>query len=373
MSERAALRVIDDAVVISPAPRHAWDTVLATDPNATPSQSPRWLDAMCAQSSWRDASRLYITGDGRHVVMPLVAHGVGKAVSRCSPRPGWAFGGAIAPGGVSATDVAMVLHDLERLSSARTYVRPNPLSADAWHVPAAGWTRTPRCTHVVDLRRSIDAVWDGVHPRTRKRIDSARTSGVRIESRRCGDLLSVYFDVLTAAQQHWAAAQHEPLWLARFRSRVRDSRARWTRIAANFIDDFVVSVAWCGDRPAAAAITLHGTNAHGVRFASDRAVGNGNGAGASHLLAWSIVEGAVESGAGHLNLGESANEGAADFKRFLGAVPVPFEELTRERVPIAPVVDGVRDLVKTTIGFRDPDVARGWEASLDELWAGDFA
>ena len=371
MSERAALRVIDDAAVISPAPRHVWESVFAADPDATPSQSPRWLDAMCAQSSWRDASRLYVSPSGRHVVMPLVAQGVGKAVTRCSPRPGWAFGGALAPGGVTAADAALVLQDLEQLGGVRTYIRPNPLGACAWHAHDDGWTRIPHCAHVLALEAGRDAVWDGVHPSTRRRIETARTNGVRIETRTCGDLLPEFFDVLSAAQQHWAAAQHEPLWLTRVRSRAHDSKTRWIRVAANFGDEFVVSVAWFGEQPAAAAITLHGTNAHGVRMAMNRAVGSTSGA--SHLLAWSIVEGAIASGARHLNLGESANAGAADFKRFLGAVPLPFDELTRERVPITPMVDSVRGLVKKTIGFRDPDVARGLDASLDELWAGDFA
>ena len=58
--------------VISPAPRDVWDRLVASDPNSLPSQTGRWLDAVCSVSGLEDASRLYQARDGRLLVLPLV-------------------------------------------------------------------------------------------------------------------------------------------------------------------------------------------------------------------------------------------------------------------------------------------------------------
>ena len=67
--------------VVSPAPRSAWRELVAADPQAMPTQSPEWLDALCADGRYVDASRLYRTADGGSALLPLVRRA--GAASRC--------------------------------------------------------------------------------------------------------------------------------------------------------------------------------------------------------------------------------------------------------------------------------------------------
>src|SRR6185295_9127208 len=55
----------------SPAPRGAWDDVLAADPFALVTQSPEWLAGHCALGGYEDASLLFERADGRRVVLPM--------------------------------------------------------------------------------------------------------------------------------------------------------------------------------------------------------------------------------------------------------------------------------------------------------------
>ena len=57
--------------VVSPAPRAAWDAVLASDPGATALQTPEYFAAVLSGTGGRDASRLYILPEGRRLVLPL--------------------------------------------------------------------------------------------------------------------------------------------------------------------------------------------------------------------------------------------------------------------------------------------------------------
>src|SRR3954454_18678829 len=94
--------------VVSPAPRAGWSAVVASDPDAMPSQTPAWMDAVTERSPWRDASRMYITESGRRVVFPITrVGGRGRFGALASPRRGWGYGGIVADGGVAPCDIAL--------------------------------------------------------------------------------------------------------------------------------------------------------------------------------------------------------------------------------------------------------------------------
>src|SRR3954463_13684532 len=113
--------------VVCPAPRADGDAARADDPDALPTQSPGWLDAVCASGTWADASRLYRAGDGRPVVLPMVRRkAAGPLGGEAPERPPWGFGGIAASGGVTAADVDLVLGDLGRRRVAWQGIRPNP-------------------------------------------------------------------------------------------------------------------------------------------------------------------------------------------------------------------------------------------------------
>ena len=59
--------------ITSPAPRTEWRRVLDGDPLAVATQTPEWLDCLCARTGRTDAGRLYELPGGRRGVLPLVA------------------------------------------------------------------------------------------------------------------------------------------------------------------------------------------------------------------------------------------------------------------------------------------------------------
>lgn len=345
---------MDGFGVISPAPRAVWDEVLAADPQSLPSQSPQWMHAICDSAVWRDASRCYTTESGRRAVLPLASIGSGATTAYASPRRGWGYGGLIAEGGVTPEDIAVASADMSRLRALKFHVRPNPLQAPMWEKFAPEMCRTRKEVHILDLRGGEDAAFEKLHKSAKKGIKAAERCGVRIESASGDQLLGIFFELTYAARAQWAGQQHEPVWLAQLRGRFRDSERKWKNIAKHFGPNLRVYVAWCDDRPAAAGIVLRGRNVHGARAAMDREVANRSGA--THALNWAVIKDACASGAQSFHMGESATKGAADFKRFLGAECVPFDEIDYERFPLSRANRATRSLVKKVVGFKEDDV-----------------
>ena len=58
--------------VSSPVARSVWLEVLRADPGATALQTPEYFDAVLLATGGGDVSRLYVLGDGRRLVLPLV-------------------------------------------------------------------------------------------------------------------------------------------------------------------------------------------------------------------------------------------------------------------------------------------------------------
>ncbi len=83
--------------MITPAPREEWRAALAGDARALPEHAPEWIDALCADGRYADASRYYVLDDGRTFVLPLVARrgllGLGGWL-QCFP-PSWGIGGLV--------------------------------------------------------------------------------------------------------------------------------------------------------------------------------------------------------------------------------------------------------------------------------------
>ena len=57
--------------VVTPAPRPLWRRLFDADTEALADHSPEWIDAMCDDGRYADASRLYELPDGRRFVLPL--------------------------------------------------------------------------------------------------------------------------------------------------------------------------------------------------------------------------------------------------------------------------------------------------------------
>ena len=341
--------------VVSPAPRAVWSSVVACDPDAMPSQTPEWMDAVTERSPWRDASRLYITEAGRRIVFPMTrAGGRGQFGALVSPRRGWGYGGVVADGGVRPCDLTLVSEDFAHIPEVRFRVRPNPLQSEMWERFLPQTARVRKSSHVVDLCGGANAVFDRFHRSAKKGIATAEKNDVRVETVVGVALLPVFFELARKSRRYWAERQHEPVWLAQTRGRFRDSEAKWQRTARCLGPQFEVTVAWHDHRPAAAAIVVNGPNAHGMRLAMDPELRH---LGAPHLLNWAVLQNACVGGARWFFMGESATLGAARFKEFLGARCYEYDEIDFERVPISRLNRVLRAAVKRAVGFKEHDSA----------------
>lgn len=343
-----------DTDVVTPAPRAVWESVLVEDPDALPTQQPAWTDAICAAGRGTDVSRLYRASNGRRVVLPMVRWRLGGPIGVEASMPThWGFGGVVADGGVTASDVRMVLDDLAARRIVRQGIRPNPRHGRLYAelAPARSVTIARRA-HVLDLAGGVDVVWKGFSDSRRRAVRKAERSGIEVECDATGRLLPEFFELYARSEARWAEQQHEPARLARFRSRFRDTLAKWQQIARHLDGGCRQWVARHDGRPVASIIVLFGANVHYTRGAMDKEL-----AGplrANDLLMWQAIQAACAIDAGSFHLGESGGSASlADYKERFGARPFAYPELRLERLPITRADHAARAVVKRAIGFRD--------------------
>lgn len=351
---RAVVVAIGDEI-----PRDMWGRMHAADPDAVPTQSTAWSQALRTATGHRDASRLYELSDGRLALLPLVRRSLftgGGAVLH-SPPVNWGFGGLIAPDGIDAALVTAVVDDLVALRAVRLHVRPNPLHAAYWRTATAGRTgvtAVPARAHVLDLDGGFEQVFaTRFKSAARTRSRRAERDGVVIETGHSPALVAEFHRLLTTSFRRWAEQQHEPGWLAAARGRARDPRAKFEAIAAALGDELQVRVARIDGRPAAATLVLRGgNNAHYTRGAIDPDVLGGSPA--TVLLQRAAIADACAAECRSMHLGETGwNAGLAQFKEQFGARPYEYEEYWIERLPLRPAGTAVKSAVKNAIGFRD--------------------
>jgi hypothetical protein len=340
--------------VASPAPRDVWSRLAAADPYALPSQTPEWTDAAVAAGHATDASRWYVTPDGRDLVLPMTRRLRGPLGLRSSFGEGWGFGGILAEGGPTPADIAFVLGDLRRDPALRTTLRINPLLANRWDAAAAGTILArPRTAHVLDLAGGADVVWNERYASDARRgVRRAERFGVEVESAVTPETLGIFYDMLLQSFERWARRSNEPAWMARYRGTRRDPLSKFEVLADRLGPAFRLYVARHEGRPAAAILVLVGANAHYTRGAMDASVGGK--VNANDLLQWTAIQDAIRSGCAAYHLGESRpGSSLARFKRKLGADAVPYAEYIVERLPLTRANGALRKAIKRAIGFRD--------------------
>jgi Acetyltransferase (GNAT) domain len=344
-----------DTEVTSPAPRALWQSAAAGDPDVLPTQMPSWTDAVCARGGFTDASRLYRTADDRRLVVPMVRRrATGPYGVEASMPTHWGFGGIIAEGGLAPADVRLVLTDLAARRVLRQGMRANPLHGRVYteNMPRGAVTIARRA-HVLDLSGGVDVVWKGMSSSRRKTIRKAERSGVEVECDTTGRLLPEFFDLYARSEARWAEQSHEPLALARFRTRFRDTIEKWQTISRRLDGGCRLWVARHEGRPVASIIVLFGVNVHHTRGAMDKELASP--VRANDLLFWHAIQAACAAGAESYHLGESGASGPlSDYKERFGARPYDYPELRLERLPITRADAVARSAVKRVIGFREP-------------------
>lgn len=352
MSSSTVAPSVQRLAVTSPAPRAVWREVLRTDRDALVTQSPEWVDALCTVGGYADASRLYEASDGRRLVLPMVRR---TRLPLLESMPSaWGFGGPLVDGALTADMLAAVVRDLTAQRVLRVHLRPNPLHAPVWEAAVgAGATVVPRRAHVLDLAGGYERVWqERFTSETRRQARRAERKGVVVECDTSGRLLPVFHQLLRQSFDRWAAQQHEPRALARYRGWRRDPLPKFEAIAKHLGAACQVWVAWHEGRPAATALVLVGANAHDTRGAMDKAVAGP--VGAATLLQVRAIEAACAAGCRTYQLGESGDaEGLDHYKGRFGAVGHPYAEYRLERLPLTAADRLLRTAVKRVIGFRD--------------------
>jgi hypothetical protein len=343
--------------VVSPAPRDVWQEQYESDPEALVTQSPAWLDGMCALGGWEDATRLYERPKGRLLVLPMVRRvglGSGRLALRSSYGEGWGMGGLLASRGITREDVDAVAQDLLLRAGLRTLIRPNPLLAGEWaaaEVPGAQVVR--RLAHVLDLEGGFDVVWSRRFAGgARRDVRRAERAGVVVERGSSAAHVDAFYELFDRSLERWANQQHEPVWLARWRGHRRDPVRKFHSLARSLGQAFGVWVARLDDRPVAAAIVLLGGNAHYTRGAMD--VARAGPARANYLIHFHAIREACEAGCRSYHFGETGGSSTlAFFKSRFGAEPYPYAEYRFERLPLTPIDRRLRAAVKRAIGIVD--------------------
>ena len=289
---------------VRPAPRRTWRELVAVDPDALPTQSPEWLDSLCADGRYVDASRCYELPDGRRALLPLVrrAHRTDRASTLASMPASWGFGGLLVEGGVTVEAVSAVVDDLVGQTALRVRLRPNPLHADVWAAAMAerrGVSTTPSCAHVLDLDGGFDTVWQQrFKATTRNQVRKAERMGVVVETDTTGRLLPELHALLRTSVDRWASRQHEPARWHSSGSRVGTPRPSCGRSPSTWAGPAGCRLPRFDGVAVAAILVLQGRNAHYTRGAMDEELASRTHA--NKLLHTVAIEAACEAGSGTL-------------------------------------------------------------------------
>lgn len=345
------------AHVTTPAPRDIWWELAGQDVDTLVSQTPAWLDCLCATGPYRDTSRCYEFVDGRRLVLPLVGrrHRPERLDAEQSWPADWGVGGPVAPGGVSAEEARAVLDDLAQRPALHVGVRFRPGDDDVWaRAASTGFRSEPHMIQVLGLDGGFDTVWNHrFHQGARRHVRRAERADIEVDVDRNGRLVPVFYDLYEQSILRWAEQQHEPRWLARWRRTRAFPQRRLGTVAARFGASCAIWTASRAGEPAAAIVVLrHGTHAKLWRAAMNRDLAHP--VRAVPLLYRLAIEEACTAGCQWFDMGESRpGSSLAAFKRSFGAEEFTSPRYYRERLPVSQAARGLRTAVKRVIRFQD--------------------
>jgi hypothetical protein len=345
--------------VTSPVPRTVWASLFRSDAGAVVSQSLAWRDAVFASGRYRDVSLLYEFPSGQQVVLPMAQQRqrpAWAAMAASWPRD-WGIGGPICQGGsIGAVEADAVLADLARRRTLATQIQLRPRISGAWLASAGTFqiSQFGRCCHLLDLAEGSGRVWrDRFRGTARTAIRKAERADLDVEVDRSGRLLPEFMYLYEKSLGRWAAMQHEPAWLTRWRAVRSTSPGVLSSVAKHFGPGCAIWVARSEGQPVAAIIVLScGRSTKYWRGAMDKDLAGPRRA--NELLHWRAIEEACHGGYRFYDMGLTRPASPlAAFKEKLGAVPHVTHALRAERLPVHDAERLSRNLVKRVIGFQD--------------------
>lgn len=343
--------------VTSPVPRNVWAALLRSDQGAVVTQSLAWRDAVFADRRYQDVSRLYEFASGRRIVLPLARRRRATnwtAVTASWPSVWGVCGPICQDGQVSAAEAAAVLADVARPATVAAEIQLREGAGDVWLGEARGYRVSERGCHVLDLAGGFSEVWSHRFRGTaRTAVRKAERSGLDVAVDRSGQAVGVFFDLYEKSINRWAAMQHEPVVLTRWRTIRATSPRMMAAVSRNFGKDCEIWVARANGAPAAAIVVLRsGSNAKYWRGAMDKELATP--ARANEYLHSLAIEEACRDGCRYYEMGQSRpGSPLAAFKEKLGATLRPGYTLRAERLPLDAVRRRTRDAAKSLIRFRD--------------------
>jgi hypothetical protein len=318
-----------------------WQDLVPAAASALPSQTPAWLDAVCAHGPWEDASRLYETRDGGALVLPLVRRTrlPRGLTSEFSMPPTWGAGGLLSAAPLRPEDVAAVVADLRTGRALRTTVRPDFEQTPLWTAAAraAGAEELPVVHHVLDLDGDFDRVWARSASSARRAVRKAEKEGVTVEPHHDRAAVLDFYRLYEGWVEHRARTRGVPLPVARRMGRAEEPLPRLLTLSESLGKGFTVWLARLDGVVVAAMITLvQGEVALAWRAASDRDVAGP--VRANDLLHRHAIEYATLGGCRYYDMGESGGvESLMRFKTRFGATPREFADYRFERLPVSAV------------------------------------
>jgi hypothetical protein len=339
-----------------PAPRDIWESVIQADANALVTQTPAWIDCICAAGGYKDASRFYeIPGRG-YFILPMVdtKHLPAVLGTLSSPPHAWGMGGVISSVPALESDISLICDDLVVDTHLRKMIRPNPLTQQAWKAARrANVMVINRAAHVLDLRSGIDQIWSNAFSsNTRRNIRKAETSNLEIKLDQQGKWVEVFYNLFQQSIDRWAEHQHEPSWLAHLRAQKRDPLQKFKLMFEHLGKGCRLWVAWHHNEPAAAILVLQGKNAQYTRGAMNKDLAGPTRA--NDLLHFLAIKDACNAGCHFYHMGETGeSESLARFKSRFGAELIGYDEYRIERLPLTKIDRSLRNTIKKLIGFKD--------------------
>ncbi|MFF3885512.1 lipid II:glycine glycyltransferase FemX [Streptomyces sp. NPDC001914] len=341
----------------SPAPREEWQRLVDGSDETLITQTPGWLDCICATDPYEDASRLYEFGDGGGIVVPLVRRRgwPARLIAQDAWPSEWGIGAPVTAETPDPKHVRAVFGDLARLPANRVSVRFGPDVDPAWlaAVPSA-FTTSSHTTYILDLDGGFDDVWrHRFKPPVRTAVRKSEKAGVDVEVDRTGRLVPDFYALYQHSIARWAQQQNEPLALARWRRRRIDPLSKFQNVAETFAESCAVWIATYQGQPAAAMMVLrHGPHAKYWRAGMVKELAHPSRA--PTLLHKLAIEDACAAGCRFYHMGDSVPDSSVSvFKERLGARGYPSFGCRREVLPLTSIDQLLRGAAKRLIGFKD--------------------
>jgi hypothetical protein len=337
--------------VLSPAPTRVWREVVDSDRSAMAFQTPEWLRAICEAGPFVDASRMYLTADGRRLVLPMVRRREtpGSMAIRLSLPVGWGTGGIVAEHGrLTAADVRAIRADLDRTSVGTTVITPNPAQDHLWRVAGSPWSKTrTRMVQMLDLSDGFDEVWARQFKSSvRRAVRKAEASDLTVERDSGPRLMREFYELYELSVLRWAQQDGVPASVARWRAGRLESLRKFERVAELMGPACVTWVARLDGRAVAGIVVLsQGVMANYWRGAME--LEKAGPVRANDLLHRLAIEDACVRGMQRYSFGNSnPGTGLARFKESFGADSIHYAEYITERLPLFKTADTARSLAR---------------------------